>query len=48
MATSILAEAAEETMNLPIPPLAFGIVAISTFALLLLVTLAFRNVGRRH
>lgn len=42
-------EQTEEVVNeLPIPPAAFGILAMSTFVLLLLVTFAFRSVGTRH
>lgn len=50
MATSVLvtALAAEEPRTLPIPPYAFGLITLGTFAALLLVTWAFRSVGTRH
>jgi hypothetical protein len=43
-----LTEGAEATRTLPIPPVAIGLIAIAVFALLLLVTFAFRSVGNRH
>jgi len=38
-----------ETLTvLPIPPAAVGILTMSTFVFLLLVTFAFRSIGSRH
>ena len=45
---SLLAETTEATSSLPMPPAAFGLIAIAVFALLLLITLAFLNVNKRH
>ncbi len=46
---SLMAAAAEEAFNeLPIPPAGVGILVMSTFVFLLLVTFAFRSVGTRH
>ncbi|GAA4965380.1 hypothetical protein [Kineococcus glutinatus] len=42
-----VAEEAEGT-ELPMSPLAFGIVAMCVLVALLLVTFAFRNTGSRH
>ena len=42
------AEQAEATIELPFPPAAFGILAMSGFVFLLVVTFAFRSVGTRH
>ncbi len=48
----LLSGAAEETAEvhneLPMPPEAFGLAALGTFAFLLLVTWAFKSVGTRH
>jgi hypothetical protein len=41
-------EGAEAARELPIPPLAFGLLTLAVFAALLLVTFAFRSVGNRH
>ena len=41
-------EGAEATQQLAIPPLAYGLLAVAFFAVLLLVTFAFRSVGNRH
>jgi hypothetical protein len=38
----------EVVTELPIPPAAIGILAMSVFVFLLLVTFAFRSVGTRH
>jgi len=45
---SLLAEGTETAHTLPMPPAAFGLLAILAFAVLLFITLAFRNVGNRH
>jgi hypothetical protein len=43
------AEATEEVSHaLPIPPLAFGLLAFGALMGLLFVTFAFRSVGTRH
>lgn len=42
------AEEGEHLKELPIPPVAFGLLAVVAFAALLLVTFAFRSVGTRH
>ena len=41
-------EGTEAAVNLPIPPAAFGLLALAGFAVLLLITVAFRNVSNRH
>ncbi|WP_198954497.1 hypothetical protein [Kineosporia sp. R_H_3] len=38
----------EQLRELPIPPVAFGLLALAGFGLLLLVTFAFRSVSTRH
>ncbi|MGZ4603581.1 MAG: hypothetical protein ACXV0U_08275 [Kineosporiaceae bacterium] len=49
MAASLVAAAgAEKASHLPIPPLAFAVLAMAVFGLLLLVTFAFRSVAHRH
>lgn len=52
MAIQLLAAAgeaaAEQTRELPLSPVAFGILALVVFAALLAVTWAFRSVGKRH
>ena len=45
---SYLAEGTEAAHSLPMPPAAFGLLAIGTFLVLLAVTFAFRNVNNRH
>jgi hypothetical protein len=45
---NLLAEGTEAAHSLPMPPAAFGLIAIGTFALLLAITFAFRNVSNRH
>jgi len=46
---NVAAEGAEKVVNeLPIPPLAYGIVAFVVLVAGLLVTYAFRSVGTRH
>jgi hypothetical protein len=47
MAT-FLAEGTEAARTLPMAPMWFGILCIVVFALLLAVTFAFRNIGKRH
>lgn len=46
--TAAAAHAEETAIELAIPPAAIGILAMSGFVLLLIVTFAFRNVGTRH
>ena len=41
-------EGAEAASHLPIPPLAYGLLAFGGLVALLLVTYAFRSVGTRH
>lgn len=51
MLAAAVVHAAEESAKvteLPIPPLAFGLLAFGALAALLLVTYAFRSVGTRH
>lgn len=38
----------ETLRELPIPPVAFGLVALAAFGALLVLTYAFRSVGNRH
>jgi hypothetical protein len=45
---NLLAEGAGAAYSLPMPPAAFGLLAIGAFALLLAITFAFRNVSNRH
>jgi len=45
---SYLAEGAEAATSLPMSPAAFALLSIGVFAVLLAVTLAFRNVSNRH
>ncbi len=44
----VAAEGAEKASALPISAVAFGVLALAVFGLLLLVTFAFRSVGNRH
>jgi hypothetical protein len=46
-AARVLAEEAA-AHELPMPPWAFGVVALGAFALLLLVTWSFRGTAQRH
>ncbi len=48
MTASLVAAEAEKASSLPIPPIAFGLLAMAAFGALLLVTFAFRSVGNRH
>ncbi len=48
MATTLLVAAAEQPTKLPMPPAAFALAAVAVFAVLLGVTLAFRNASKRH
>jgi hypothetical protein len=41
-------QGAEKAHELPMPPWAFGVLAIVTFAVLLGITWSFRSVGNRH
>ncbi|WP_198950073.1 hypothetical protein [Kineosporia sp. A_224] len=45
---TVAAEGEEQLRELPIPPVAFGLLALAAFGLLLLVTFAFRSVSTRH
>ncbi len=45
---SVAAEGGEQLRELPIPPVAFGLLGVAFFGLLLLVTFAFRSVANRH
>ena len=38
----------EQLRELPIPPVAFGLVALAAFGALLVATFAFRSVANRH
>jgi len=44
----LLADTTEAATKLPMPPAAFGLLAIAAFAVLLAITVAFRNVSNRH
>ena len=44
----IAAETAEQTRDLPMPPWAYGVLALVSFAVLLGITFAFRSVGVHH
>ena len=44
----LLAAGTEAAQSLPIPPAAYGLLAIAIFGVLLAVTFAFRSVGNRH
>jgi hypothetical protein len=48
MVATLVTAGAERASTLPIPPIAFAIIAIAVFGLLLLVTFAFRSVSHRH
>ena len=52
MSLSYVAAAAaaegEKLRELPIPPVAFGLLALAGFGVLLVATYAFRSVGNRH
>jgi hypothetical protein len=41
-------QGAEKVRELPMPPWAFGVLTIVTFAVLLGITWSFRSVGNRH
>jgi hypothetical protein len=45
---NLLTAGTEAVQSLPIPPSAYGLLAIAVFGLLLAVTFAFRSVGQRH
>lgn len=47
MAIQLLA-AAGKAPQLPVSPVAYGLIALGVFAALLAVTWAFRSVGKRH
>lgn len=38
----------EQLRELPIPPVAFGLITLAVMGLLLVITYAFRSVGNRH
>jgi hypothetical protein len=44
----VAAAQTEETRQLPMPPWAFGLIAIGTFAALLAVTYSFKSAGTKH
>ena len=46
--TSHIVTAAEAGLQLPFPAIVFGIIAISTFILLGLITFSYRDVANRH
>jgi hypothetical protein len=48
MVATLVTQGAEEAHRLPIPPVAFALIAIAFFGLLLLLTFAFRSVSQRH
>jgi hypothetical protein len=48
MTASLVLADAEKASTLPIPPIAFALLAIAFFGFLLLVTFAFRSVANRH
>ncbi|WP_369055748.1 hypothetical protein [Kineococcus terrestris] len=48
LAAEVANQSEEHSGSLPIPPTAFGIVAICILMSMLLVTWAFRSVGQRH
>jgi hypothetical protein len=45
---SFLAEGGEAVTSLPMSPTAFGLISVGVFAVLLAITLAFRNVSNRR
>jgi hypothetical protein len=45
---ALLSESVETARTLPMSPAMFGITAILAFAVLLAVTYAFRNIGKKH
>jgi hypothetical protein len=48
MATSVLVAATEAKASLPMSPAAFALSVLAVFAVLLVATFAFRNIGKRH
>jgi hypothetical protein len=52
MTHALVAQAAQKSQEvhgeLPMPPIAFLIVALCVLAMMLIVTMAFRSVGTRH
>jgi hypothetical protein len=48
MISHILTAAEEAGMQLPFPSFVFGIIAISTFILLGVITFSYRDVANRH
>lgn len=48
MVSLLMAGTGEPARTLIMPPVMFGITAIVIFGVLLAVTYAFRNVGRKH
>jgi hypothetical protein len=45
---SVLAEAVDHPMELPFPPIVFGLIAAVVFTALAFVTWSYRNVANRH
>lgn len=48
MISSILASAEEAHVQLPFPSVFFGVIGISVFILLGLITFSYRDVANRH
>ncbi|WP_162836187.1 hypothetical protein [Demequina sediminicola] len=48
MINQVSAEAAHVVNELPIPPVAYGLLAFTGLMALLFVTFAFRSIGTRH
>ena len=52
MLHALVAQAAQQTEEvhgkLPMPPIAFMIVALCILAMMLIVTLSFKSIGTRH
>ena len=48
MISSILASAEEAHVQLPFPSVIFGVIGISVFILLGLITFSYRDVANRH
>ena len=48
LALLVSAATEEPKRHLPIPPWAFGLLAVAAFVVLLLVTFAFRSTGTKH
>ena len=48
LALSVLATEAEVVNELPLPPIAFGLIALTVFVSVALVFWSFRDVANRH